>query len=210
MARIRTIKPTFFRSRSVKRLSQNAKLVWIGLWNLADDEGRLLDELGILAGDLWSLSLSESKLNAALEELHNEQRIVRYEVAGQMYIQVTNWSEHQRINRPAESLLPPVPLTDVSVKAPAPLTSGREGKGNGREGSAEAPSPYCKKHPEGTDKPCGACGTARLLFEQHVKAQKPVLASVPDIRRPPTPDECESHKIIGGFCVHCGYKEEVA
>lgn len=210
MARIRTIKPTFFRSRSVKRLSQNAKLVWIGLWNLADDEGRLLDELGILAGDLWSLSLSESKLNAALKELDDEARIIRYEVAGHRYIQITNWSEHQRINRPADSLLPPVPITERSVKTHAPVTVGREGKGKGREGSAVAPSPFCKKHPEGTDKPCGPCGSARLLFEQHVKAQPRHLESVPDIPHPATPDTCKGHKFLAEFCVFCGAAEGVA
>lgn len=210
MARIRTIKPTFFRSRSVKRLSQNAKLVWIGLWNLADDEGRLLDELGILAGDLWSLSLSEAKLNAALKELDDESRILRYEVAGHKYIQVTNWSEHQRINRPAPSLLPPAPLTDVSVKGPAAVTVGRERKGKEREGSAVAPTPYCKNHPGGTDKPCGACGSARLLFEQHVKSTPRVLPTIPDIPHPPTPDDCGRHKFLAGFCVRCGEREDAA
>lgn len=135
MARIRSIKPTFFRSRSVKKLSDKAKLAWIALWNVADDEGRLLDELGILTGDLWALSLSEAKLDRVLNELHTEGRIIRYEVAGQGFIQVTGW-DHQRINRPTLSLLPPVSLTDQSVSPHLRLTGGREGIG--REGNAAA------------------------------------------------------------------------
>jgi hypothetical protein len=83
MARIRSIKPTFFRSRSVKKLTDKAKLVWVGLWNVADDDGRLVDELGILTGDLWALSVSEAKLDKVLDELHGEGRIIRYKVAAQ-------------------------------------------------------------------------------------------------------------------------------
>jgi hypothetical protein len=29
----------------------------------------------------------------------------------------------------------------------------------------EPPSPHCSKHPEGTEAPCGPCGTARLKFQ---------------------------------------------
>jgi hypothetical protein len=193
MARIRSIKPTFFRSRSVKMLSDKAKLVWIGLWNLADDEGRLVDELGILTGDLWALAVTDAKLDRALDELHRHGRIVRYEVAGQAYIQVTGW-EHQRINRATPSPIPHFSLSDNSVSAHAPLTAGKEGIGRDKEGEAPtgaAPPLFCPSHPRGTAGNCRPCADARRLhdqWERTVKANvKPTVVGIV------TELDCELH-----------------
>ena len=41
MARARTIKPHFMRSRSMRAVSGLARLTFIQLWLVADDEGRL-------------------------------------------------------------------------------------------------------------------------------------------------------------------------
>lgn len=43
MARIRTIKPSFFRSEDVAALPLRARLLWIGLWTQCDDQGRTKD-----------------------------------------------------------------------------------------------------------------------------------------------------------------------
>ena len=39
MARIRTIKPQFWDDLKIGRLSRDARLLYIGLWNFADDLG---------------------------------------------------------------------------------------------------------------------------------------------------------------------------
>src|SRR5437764_1366213 len=43
MARIRTIKPSFFKNEELAELPVAARLLFIGLWCLADCEGRLED-----------------------------------------------------------------------------------------------------------------------------------------------------------------------
>ena len=53
MARIRSIKPEFWSSESITNLSREARLVYIGLWCFADDEGRFRAQLGVLAGQLF-------------------------------------------------------------------------------------------------------------------------------------------------------------
>ncbi len=203
MARIRSIKPTFFRSRSVKKLTDKAKLSWIALWNVADDEGRLLDELGILTGDLWALGLSEARLDKVLDELHSAGRIIRYKVAGQAFIQVTGW-EHQRINRATPSLLPPVSLSDSSVRPHVRLTVGREGVGRDKEGEASfdaEPPLFCPLHsnsPSGAA--CSQCGDARRVHERWMRSQKPVeLPTRPGII---TPDVCADGYPLGE-CPYC-------
>ena len=212
MARIRTIKPTFFRSRSVKKLSDKAKLVWIGLWNLADDAGRLVDELGILTGDLWALSVSEAKLDKALDELDAAGRIVRYKVAGQAYIQVTGW-EHQKINRASDSAIPPVSLRDDSVIPHASLTVGKEGKGiRNKEGEASAdanaePPAFCDSHPGGTQRGCRACGDARRAHDAWLRAQKNKPTPLP-----PRTDAVAEHEhrwLANGTCMHPGCVERL-
>lgn len=212
MARIRTIKPTFFRSRSVKTLSDKAKLVWIGLWNLADDDGRLVDELGILTGDLWALSVSEQKLDRALDELHEAGRIIRYKVAGQAYIQVTGW-EHQKINRATPSPIPPVSLRDDSVNDHGALTVGREGKGiRNKEGEAFAdanaePPAFCDSHPDGTQRGCRACGDARRKHDSWLRAQKNKPTPLPP--RTDAIDEHEHFWLPNGTCKFPGCIERM-
>ena len=41
MARARNIKPGFFRNADLAELTFEARLLFIGLWTLADSEGRL-------------------------------------------------------------------------------------------------------------------------------------------------------------------------
>ena len=181
MARIRTIKPTFFRSRAVRKLSSNdVRLLWVGLWPLSDDEGRMLDEPEQLVGDLWALELNAEQIEAALSELHKHGRIVRYEVDGERFMQVTNWLDHQRIQKPNASEIPPIPVSDNSDTTTGTVSVGREGKGRGREGNARALTPFCIKHPTGTDSPCRACGNARRAFDADVivKKNKPTVPGI--------------------------------
>lgn len=205
MARIRTIKPSFFTSRAVKKLSDRQKLVWIGLWPSADDHGRLLDEPGILAGSLWSLSLTERQIDTVLDQLHDAGRLIRYVIAGESYIQITNWEEHQRIQKPSDSGIPPVALPERSDSPTGTLPEGYhlEGKGKERKGGEAPPSPHCGKHPTGTDKPCRPCGDARRRFEawkvdQKNKPTPPATMPKPsECKHPKGPDEY-------GYCTRCG------
>lgn len=59
---------------------------------------------------------------------------------------------------------------------PSPFTLHREGPETGypipdtADASAGPPSMFCSKHPEGTEQPCGPCGTARDRYRLHVAA----------------------------------------
>jgi hypothetical protein len=111
VARIRTIKPEFFRNEEVAGLSYRARLTWIGLWTYADDEGRGKDNARIIKGDLWPLedSVTHIEVEADLVELAHHKRITRYVVNGEKLLYVNKWHEHQRIAKPSASKLPPPP-----------------------------------------------------------------------------------------------------
>ena len=41
VARIRSIKPEFWQDEKLAGIPRDARLLFVGLWNIADDEGRL-------------------------------------------------------------------------------------------------------------------------------------------------------------------------
>lgn len=130
MARIRSIKPEFWGSESITNLSREARLVYIGLWCFADDEGRFRAQLGVLAGQLFPedddgrevVERALAELTGALTEssrsphgglteasLRAQSRpMVELYVGpdGHHYGQITAWARHQRINRPTPSSIP--------------------------------------------------------------------------------------------------------
>lgn len=123
MARIRTIKPDFFRNEEVAGLTYRARLTWVGLWTYADDEGRGKDNARIIKGDLWPLEddVTHLEVEADLKELEQHGRITRYEVNGERFLFVNKWRDHQRIAKPTASKLPPPPLPNLSGRTTTPL-----------------------------------------------------------------------------------------
>lgn len=93
MARSRNIKPGFFTNEDLVELNFGTRLLFAGLWTLADREGRLEDrpkkiKIGVFPAD-------NVDVDAMLQELHEAKFIVRYEVNGSRYVQIVNWSKHQ-------------------------------------------------------------------------------------------------------------------
>jgi hypothetical protein len=111
MARIRTIKPEFFTSLTLARVSLGARLTFIGLWTYCDDQGRGKDEPRLVKAAIWPLEdgIPAGEVDAHLAELAEAGLIQRYEAEGQHYLAVRNWGEHQRIDRPKESAIPAPP-----------------------------------------------------------------------------------------------------
>lgn len=93
MARARNIKPGFFKNEDLAECSLAARLCFVGLWTLADREGRLEDRPKRIKGELFPFDSFE--VESLLVELVQFGFIVRYEVDGQRCIQVTKFKEHQ-------------------------------------------------------------------------------------------------------------------
>lgn len=107
MARIRTIKPEFPQSETIGALSRDARLLFIQLWTIADDEGRARAASRMLASLLYPYDTDAPKLiDRWLEELEEHNCIRRYEVDGSKYLDIPNWLKHQKIDRPTKSRLP--------------------------------------------------------------------------------------------------------
>jgi hypothetical protein len=94
MARIRTIKPEFFRHEQLAELPALCRLLFIGLWTLADRFGRLEDRPKRIKIEV--LPYDSGDVNKMLDALAAAGFIVRYVVGGQRLIAIPSFETHQR------------------------------------------------------------------------------------------------------------------
>jgi hypothetical protein len=107
MARIRTIKPEFPQSESMGRVTREARLLFIQLWTLCDDEGRSRGDARLIKGLLYPYDeLKISQVEGWLDELEREGCLICYEHEGSRYFAICNWLNHQKIDRPSKSKIP--------------------------------------------------------------------------------------------------------
>ncbi len=140
MARIRTIKPQFFVNEDIASLPHVARLLFIGLWCLADREGRLDDRPVRIKAQLFPYE--ECDINDLLDKLQEKGFILRYSVKAEKFIQINNFAKHQHCNiKEGESTIPtPYKHRTSTVKAPVENstdTLGKEGKGKEQEGKGK-------------------------------------------------------------------------
>ncbi len=110
MARIRTIKPELPQSESIGRVSRDARLTFIHIIGLCDDEGRTRGAPALLAGQLFPYDRDAPDLIGGwLAELVRERLIQIYEVDGTRYLSVVSWAKHQKVDKPTRSRLPSPP-----------------------------------------------------------------------------------------------------
>jgi hypothetical protein len=93
MARARNIKPGFFKNEVLAELSPSTRLLFVGLWCLADREGRLEDRPKRIKLEL--LPFDNIDVVELLDELEAHGFIQRYTVGGVSIIQVVNFAKHQ-------------------------------------------------------------------------------------------------------------------
>lgn len=93
MARSRNIKPGFFKNEQLAECSPLARLLFAGLWCLADRQGRLEDRPKRIRAEI--LPYDDGSVDEMLNELHKSGFIVRYSHNGQGFIQVVNFLKHQ-------------------------------------------------------------------------------------------------------------------
>jgi len=126
LARIRYLKPDFFKDEDIAELPFETRLVFAGLWCQADREGRLEDRPKRLKVEI--MPYDDIDIEKQLQLLANSKKnsnrpfIVRYEINGEKYIQILNFSKHQKFHSTEkESEIPPYN---------PPLKGKGKGKGN--------------------------------------------------------------------------------
>jgi hypothetical protein len=109
--RIRSIKPEAPQHRKVGRLSIQARWLWLTMITQADDDGRLVADCGQLRSwaFAYDLDVTDAKVAELVAEIAATGLIRCYSVRNVPYAWFPSWLDHQRIDRPTQSKLPPPP-----------------------------------------------------------------------------------------------------
>lgn len=144
MARIRTVKPEFFKHYDLFKAEQETKLPlrlsFSGLWVVADKEGRFKYLPPQLKLDV--LPYDDVDFEAVLIALDKYGFIEIYEVEGKKYAHIPTFTEHQRITGTERDTESKIPYKHIGNTLETPKKQkgnksddrkGREGKRKGRE-----------------------------------------------------------------------------
>lgn len=115
MARIRSLKPEYWTDRKLARLSRDARLLYLSMWNQADEHGRLHGDARFIKGHClpYEDDLNLDDVNRLVAELAEHGRVIRYTTDGDPYLYLPKLSHHQRLEpHKSASRLPAPPDAD--------------------------------------------------------------------------------------------------
>lgn len=117
MSRARNIKPGFFKNEDLVELPFEYRLLYIGLWTLADREGRMEDRPKRIKMEVFPAD--DVNIEAGLCALHSAGFVQRYEVDGRRYVSIPAWKKHQNphCKESASKIPPPSKASASTVQA---------------------------------------------------------------------------------------------
>lgn len=151
MACIRSIKPDFWTDEKIVELSFQARLLFIGLWNFADNSGRMYYSPKRIKMQIFPADKHD--ITPLLTELQREKLIAIYTSDWQEFLQIINFAKHQKVDPRYESKLPAPPgHTESHQSPPNPPLGNGDGDGDGVEHTAERRAdPLAKLEVQGLD-----------------------------------------------------------
>lgn len=135
MARIRTVKPEFFRHEKLQELGPLSMLIFAGLWTQCDKEGRFQWRPRSLKLDI--LPFIDFDMEKELHKLAEHSFVAKYEAEDEFYGVISSFLEHQRISgkesqEPAKHPAPPA-AKSRKVRKLADAKTGSDGEAFGKQ-----------------------------------------------------------------------------
>lgn len=112
------IDPEFWLDEELAKLSAYARLLFIGLWNICDDNYATFPaKIGWLKIQIFPYE--EVDISKLLDELSTSTRILPFEDSGEKFFYIKNFFKYQRIDRPSAPKYPKYPggLDEGSMRA---------------------------------------------------------------------------------------------
>lgn len=109
MAKIRTIKREFWHDEKIGSLPVEARLLYIGTWSIADDNGVLRGNPAYIRSQLFAYDevVTAADVRRWIELLTAERMLVPFTHRGERYLLVRRFRDHQKIDaRYATELIP--------------------------------------------------------------------------------------------------------
>lgn len=130
MARMRSVKPEFWADEDLaEELCRDARLLYIGLWNLADEHARLRGDPRFIKGQIFPYDddLDPKAIDVLLDQIADSGRAQRYKVNGRSYLFLPKLARHQRLEaEKVPSRLPGPEEADPDDPAPGAETCANE------------------------------------------------------------------------------------
>lgn len=122
MARARNIKPAFFLNDNLSELPPETRLLFIGLWCEADREGRISFRPKRIRAAIFPYESYD--IESMLADLEKFGFIRVYDDGGDKFLQVENWTKHQRPHHKEIASVIPAPSdhTDTVCDGYIPLS----------------------------------------------------------------------------------------
>lgn len=149
MARQRMIQLSFWTDEALSECSMNARLLFIGTWNFADDEGNLIRSAKQIKAQVFPYDNIECE--SLICELITHDLLIEYSVSGKFYLHIKNFKKHQIINRPSK---PQCPLYEDSLSTHPEVKEVKEVK-EIRDGAKTAPTKSTSETPKTKPDPAG-------------------------------------------------------
>lgn len=155
--RQRLLRPGFFKNDVLAGLAPITRLLFAGLWCLADREGRLEDRPMRIKGELFPYENFD--VEDAIDSLESAGFIQRYSADGESFIQVLKFSKHQFPHpKEAKSVIPKPP--ESHRKATGKTTASREKAIASPSGSSGSSVPSGSSGSSGSSVPSGPSGSS--------------------------------------------------
>lgn len=182
--RARNIKPGFYKNEELAGCSLQARLLFPGLWMMADREGRLEDRPKRIKVEIFPYD--DFDVDALLCELAEAGMIVRYQVDTGKYIWIPNFLKHQNPHKKEKDSDIPAFEASPEKAQPSPEISG-PAQYKHQTGTVQAPdkhhtSPADSLNPDSLNPENG-------ILKQEQKAYPPIppeggCEEMPDIASP--------------------------
>jgi hypothetical protein len=159
MARQRFIWPTFWDDPDLGELDEAARLLYIGCFSLADDEGRILGDPVYLKSAVFKYrtDITPDRVRELRDELERACRCFTVYIVRKIeYIAFTNWADFQKPKYPTPSRHPAPPKRRRSTPKPAPLS--QTDSGNDSRNRSGTDSGSSSGNGSGNDSPTGRDG----------------------------------------------------
>ena len=124
--RIRTIKPEFWTDGKIVSLTPVARLLFIGLWNAADDFG--LMKWQPIELKMRLLPADKDDIEDLVDELLKQDLVRKYKVREDWFLEVKNFLMHQKIDKRLKPRLPEPRPGFYDAVAPIDKQTGRRMK----------------------------------------------------------------------------------
>ena len=117
MPRIRTVKPEFWTDEKLSACPMQARLLFLALFNEADDWGLLKANPTFIANRVFPYETLAEHVQEWLAELERGRFLLGYTVGDCLYYAIRTWHRHQRVDHPGnpECPVPPPEILDACV-----------------------------------------------------------------------------------------------